>query len=188
MFLLLEGRFSSFDFFASYLSRAFYLLFLVFGLTVAVGMENQLPAFIQLFFMLALIGWRLTRPAELLFVPDFFLICLPYFWTYQVLSVGGRFSSAGLIFLLTSFAFSSVFLIRKKRQFKTVWGKQILVSIVLAVVFLVCFSTALKTVFPPFSQDSYQRLMLNLLVFFSGFAICNAARCNKAGAMDNKNA
>lgn len=150
--------------------------FFLFAVMALPNHKYLVGALLQQVFIAGLLFFRFRRRTPLFAIPDEMLACLPYFWALATLGNANSWFLQWQHPFLAVFALSLIALVGNRRWF--IGGlrqNSLLQAVYCAIVFILVFSTALRSVFPPFSIELYREIMLNALVFFAGIPVCLAA-------------
>lgn len=158
-------------------SRLYLLVFFIFAMLALPAHGHLIGALLQQVLIAALIFFRLRRRRALFMIPDEMLACLPYFWALATKGSAHGWFLGWQCFFLPVFAISSLAFSGVSRQWFPggLRYNSLLQAIYCAVIFVLAFATALRSVFPPFTLELYRETVLNAVVFFAGIPVCLAA-------------
>lgn len=158
-----------FDKITTFLARLYLLAFILFSIK-SFHFRIDAGIVMQILVIMGLVIFRLKSQSEIVFIPDLFLFSLPYFWAISLSSdVNQWFNTWNLLFLFI-FSISVVNLLHSKLYQKI--DKNILHGSALTIIFVLVFAIILRTIFPLFSAELFNRTLLNTIVFFCGIPIC----------------
>lgn len=162
---------------AMWLSRLYLLVFFLFAMLFLPEQEHLVGALLQQVLIGALIFYRLRRRRVLFMIPDEILACLPLFWALTTLGSADNWFAGWQNIFLPMFAFSFLTLVSGNHGWFTggLRHNSLLQAVYCAIMFVLIFATALRSVFPPFTLELYRETILNSTVFFAGIPVCLTA-------------
>lgn len=154
-----------------WLARVYVLSILILGIHC---LGFSLLPILNCSVIVVLLAARWKRKAPFAWCPDGLLFGLPFFWALNsFLSVYGTKGSLIpahlLVFSLTTLVFGPSWIKGKEVQTKLSRG------ILFSLLFILSFFTALKNIFAPFSQQTYQLILLQMLLFYGGIPVSQVA-------------
>ena len=123
----------------------------------------------------AAIRHRTRSSAPLTFCPDSLLVCLPLFWTWNIILFPG---SEALAPIFTPHLFMAIAVLLSVGAF---WIKSdflrssLTQGLFLSLGFILLFMSVVKLLFPPFSDEVYRQILLDVFFVYGGIPICQVA-------------
>ena len=167
-----------------WMCRLYLIGILLCGCHAWILQGTAVPHILVLIAIFAAIRHRSRAAATLSFCPDSLLVCLPLFWAWNLLLFPG---SEGMkpIFTPHLLMLSAVILSVGGHWMRSEFLKSSLTQgIFLSLGFILVFFTAVKLVFPLFSDDLFRQILLDIFFVYGGIPVCQVAATGRGYSWD----